>query len=217
MNWYGYANGNPVMYVDPSGYVFGTPLTYGEFFSAAGSGAAQGAIAYGKGLAVGAAVTGAVIVAAPVVASVGASALVAAGVSAGTATAISTATVTTGIGLAGAAGAIYTGYDTYQETVNGNGANAAYNIGAFVGGVAVTGAGGGRYIADYVGPTRSTVPVTNNPFADAGYKFVRNPEIPLYKDLFNVMATAPTPSSGGAAATFIGSGVNSYFNSPPRK
>ncbi len=208
MNWYAYANGNPVMYVDPSGYVFGTPLTYGEFFSAAGSGAAQGAIAYGKGLAVGAAVTGAVIVAAPVVASVGASALVAAGVSAGTATAISTAAVTTTLGVASVAGAVYTGYDTVMAVNAGDGDRVAYNVGNLIGGGLVAGAGGGRYVADYVGPTRSTVPVTNNPFADAGYKFVRNPELPLSRDLFNLMATAPTPSSGGLSATLIGSGIS---------
>jgi hypothetical protein len=200
------------MYVDPSGYVFGTPLTYGEFFSAAGSGAAQGAIAYGKGVVVGAAITGAVVLAAPVVASVGASALVAAGVSAATATAISTATVTTTLGAAAIVGTGFAAVDTYQEIQRGNGAGAAYNIGTLVGGIAVTGAGGGRYIADYVGPTRSTVPVTNNPFADAGYKFVRNPEIPLYRDLFNLMGTAPTPSSGGTSALLIGSGVGSQLD-----
>lgn len=216
MSLYDFANGDPVNYFDPDGRVFGTPLSYGEFFGAAGSGAAQGAIAYGKGVAVGAVATGVVVLAAPVIASAGAATLIGLGVEAATATAISTATVTAGLGVGGIIGGVYTGVETVKSINAGDGDAVAYNIGNLVGGVLVAGAGGGRYIADYVGPNKSTVPVTNDPFADSGYKFVRNSELPYFQDRFNWLATAPTPSSGGTSALLIGSGASTKINKCPR-
>ena len=46
MNWYAYAGSNPIIYLDPSGLVFGTGLSFGEFFRSAASGAGMGSLAF---------------------------------------------------------------------------------------------------------------------------------------------------------------------------
>jgi len=208
MNWYGYCGNSPLSNVDPSGLVFGTPLSYGEFFGAAGSGAAQGAVAYGKGVAVGAVVTGAVILAAPAIASVGTATLIGFGVEAATAATVSSFSVTSTLLVSGGLGGARTVYNVGQNIANGDGVSAAYNLGTLVGGGVVAGSGGGRFIADYVGPNKSTVPQSLNPFtADKGYGFKLTPGVPLARDIYNVMSTAPTPTSGGSAAMFTSSGI----------
>ena len=62
--------------------------------------------------------------------------------------------------------------------------------------------------ADNVSTSPSTVPPTWNPFGDQGFKFVRNPDLPLTTDLWNLMGTGPTPSSGGGAATATAAGAS---------
>ena len=212
INYYAYCSNNPLLLTDPMGLIFGTGLSWGEFFGAAGSGALQGAKAYGEGLVVGAAITGAVVLAAPVVAAAGATALATVGVEAATATAIASATVTGTLTVAGGVGVGLTAVDIGKNVANGNGEAVAYDLGGLVGGVVVTGSGGGRFIADNVSPTPSTVPESLNPFtADAGYGATRNSDLPLTQDIFNLLSTGPTPSSGGAAAIAIASGLNVEF------
>ncbi|HUZ06571.1 MAG TPA: RHS repeat-associated core domain-containing protein, partial [Candidatus Paceibacterota bacterium] len=88
LNWYAFANGNPVSYLDPFGL---------SFWSVTGH--------FTEGVAIGAGVAIVVVVAAPEVAAGGAIALGWAGVEAATATTASTAIVTGGLGVAGVWGA----------------------------------------------------------------------------------------------------------------
>jgi len=116
INLYAYCGNNTANLVDPLGLFLGTNLTFGEFFSAAGSGAAHGAAVYTKAVAV-AAVTTAVVVAAIAAAPVAASVLVGgaaaalgasamgAFVAAGVAAEITTAAATAAVFTAGAVGA----------------------------------------------------------------------------------------------------------------
>jgi uncharacterized protein RhaS with RHS repeats len=48
-NRYAYVMNNPLSLVDPSGFIFGTPLTFSEFASATLSGMGSGAVAYANG------------------------------------------------------------------------------------------------------------------------------------------------------------------------
>ena len=196
LNFYAYANGNPVSYLDPFGL---------SGWSVAGH--------YLEGAAIGAGVTALVILAAPEIAAGGAIALGWAGVEAATATTASTAIVTGGLGLAGGVGAVTTVADVAHNAYNGNWDNVAFDAGNLTGGFLVGGLGGGRYLADNLSPTPSTVPPSWNPFtADTGYGFVRNPNLPLTTDLYNLLGTGPTPTSGGTAAAFTSSGLSSGFD-----
>jgi len=136
-------------------------------------------------------------------------------VAVGVPTATASAAVTGTIGVVGAVGAGLTVYDAGQNAVVGNWNNVAYDVGLLGGGALVGGLGGGRYIADNVSPSPSTVPPSWNPFtADRGYGFVRNPELPLTTDIWNWLGTGPTPSSGGLSAMGIGSAVGLLFQPP---
>ena len=220
LNWYAYADGNPVNYLDPFGLAYGNPVCGPE-------GPVCGWDPYGpggpfyvpspwqpdvitsflSGAAVGAVIAGAVTVAAPAAVS----GLVAAGVP----TATASAAVTGTLGIAGAVGGSVTVYNAGQNAFAGNWNNVAYDVGLLGGGALVGGLGGGRYIADNVSPSPSTVPRSWNPFtADRGYEFVRNPELPWLQDRWNWLGTGPTPSSGGEAAMGIGSGVGLLFQPP---
>src|ERR1035437_2135972 len=116
MNFYAYANGNPISLIDPFGLGFWSVT--GHFL---------------EGAAIGAGVAVIVVVAAPEVAA----ALVVAGLS----EAAATATVSGGLYLAGGYGAYNTVVNTSQSagaaTVTGNWDATAFNVGTVVGGTAV--------------------------------------------------------------------------------
>jgi RHS repeat-associated protein len=182
-NWYGYCSGDPVNFNDPFGLWTAKSVCWNV----------------AKGVAIGAVITGVVVLAAPVAVS----GLVALGLSATAAT----ATVTTGLGAVAVIGGVVTAADTVVAVRNDDWDRVAYNVGTVAGGVAVSGAGGGRFIADNVSPSPSTVPRGGGLNGDRGYGFVRNPELPFGQDVWNWLGTGPTPQSGGGAATFISSGV----------
>jgi hypothetical protein len=86
----------------------------------------------------------------------------------------------------------------------------AFNVGTVAGGGLVGIGGGGRFIADNMGAGPSSIPVGANPFtAEAGMGY--NPNYPNGSFL-SWLASAPTPASGGAAATGIASGLGTSFN-----
>jgi len=213
MNWYAYAEGNPAGYIDPLGLQSWMSPGYGAIRNPVNivppdmiATTPDPSAYFVQGLAIGAVGAGVVVFAAPVAVS----GLVAIGVPSATAT----ATVTGTIGVAGAVGGGLTVYDAVNNASAGNWNNVAYDAGLLGGGALVGGLGGGRYIADNVSPSPSTVPPSWNPFtADRGYGFVRNPALPLTTDVWNWLGTGPTPSSGGASAVGIGLGAGSLFQS----
>jgi RHS repeat-associated protein len=127
--------------------------------------------------------------------------------------ATATATVTTTIGVVGALGAGVTAGNALYNGINGNWNNVAFDFGTLGGGALFGGVGGGRFIADNVSPTLSTVPYSWNPItADAGYGFVRNPTLPFGQDVWNWLGTGPTPTSAGTTAMGISSGASLFLS-----
>jgi uncharacterized protein RhaS with RHS repeats len=171
LNFYAYTNGNPISLLDPFGLSFWSVT--GHFL--------EGAI-------IGAAVTAAVIIAAPEIAAAGAGALIWAGVSEGTATVVASATVTSGLWVGGATGAVTTGANVIQNAKAGNWDNVAFDTGGLAGGFLVgTTPGilgessGGRTLTDslheLIGKPPSEAPDTWN-LADI-YKYERDNEYDL--------------------------------------
>ena len=177
-NRYVYVLNNPINFYDPDGLLTWAQVGY-----------------FAAGVAIGAIITVAVIAAAPVAVS----ALVTAGMS----TTAASATVTVGLGLAGGIGLVSTGINTYQNGSAGNWNAVAYNAGTVVGGLSCGVAGGGRALAGLNG-TPSSVPKSWNPFACTGMGY--NSQF-LGGSILAWLGSAPTPSSGGLAATGIGSGI----------
>jgi hypothetical protein len=191
LNQYVFCSNNPVNFTDPYGL-----LTWSQVGH------------FAAGVAIGAGVAVVVVVAAPVVASAGAAALVAAGVSAATAGTVASATVTAGLGVGAVWGASTTAGHAVGNAEAGNWDAVAYDVGTLTGGAVVGGLGGGRAMAGGVSGRPTTVPRSWNPLtADQGYGYVRNPNVPLGRDIYNWLGTGPTPSSAGGAATLIGSGM----------
>ena len=208
LNWYAYADGNPVNYLDPYGLAYGNPVCGPE-------GPVCGWDPYGpggpfyvlspwqpdvmtsflSGAAVGAVIAGAVTVAAPAAVS----GLVAVGVP----TATATAAVTGTLGIAGAFGGGLTIGSTINSALNSDWNAVAFNAGTLAGGGLVGISGGGRFMANNMGAGPSLIPVGANPFiAEAGMGYD-----PALGNIWNWLATAPTPASGGAAAASIAGGV----------
>jgi len=227
LNFYAFANGNPINNVDPMGLQVPGPVEiavgfgpgYGESTSAWNN-RYQGAISQAGpiqaaalgGVAVGAG--GAVVVtfAAPIAVS---------GLTlAGLTPAAASATVTAGLGITAIAGASATGVDIYRNANAGNLDAVAFDVGTLWGGGLVGSVGGGRYIADNASPAPSTVPYSMNPFtadyvstptAPNGYGFQRDSNLPFTTDFWNFLGTGPTPSSGGGSAMLTGSGASLFF------
>jgi RHS repeat-associated protein len=198
MNFFAYANGNPVSYLDPFGLSFWSVATH-----------------FAEGVAVGAIITAAVIVAAPVIATAGAAALVAAGVEGTAALAFSVGAVDATLCVAGGVGATLTAVDTGVNISQGNWDAAAYNIGNVLGGYGVGVSGGGRFLADSLGVLGgnglSPAPELS-PFDLRGawqYERLNRLKNPFGEDsdLLGWLASAPTPFSGGFSATSIASGI----------
>jgi RHS repeat-associated protein len=220
LNWYTYADGNPISLSDPFG-LNGNPVSGFNGPVGPSTGFAPGGALYvgspphispgawlATGVFAGMVGAGAVAIAAPAAVT----GLVALGVPGATAT----AGVTTTVGIVGAFGAGATAANAVYSGYNGDWNKVAFDVGTLGGGALVGGIGGGRFISDNVSQSPSTVPPSLNPFtadyvstptAPNGYGFVRNPALSLGRDLWNLMATGPTPSSGGGSAMGISSGA----------
>ena len=223
VNLYGYVGNNPIGRIDPYGLAAnevyglnGYPVGPSSLYAPGGVGYVPGSLPpmpwpgylFG-GVVVGMAGAAVVAVAAPAAVS---------GLTlAGMAPASATATVTSTLGFAGAAGGLLTVGHACVSGINRNWNAVAFNIGTLGGGAMLGGGGGGRFIADNVSQTPSTVPKSMNPFtadyvstptAPNGYGFQRNSELPLGTDLWNWLGTGPTPSSGGGSATGVSSGAS---------
>jgi hypothetical protein len=192
LNMYAFADGNPISEMDPFGL---------GFWSATGH--------FVGGVAIGAATAAVIVLAAPEIVAGGTATLIWAGVAEATAATAATATVTAGLGVGAVYGASGVAGDIAGSVQGHNWNQVAYDAGTLTGGALVGGFGGGRYIADNVSPTPSTVPPSWNPFtADEGYGFVRDPSLPLTTDIYNWLGTGPTPTSGGTSAAGIAAGLN---------
>jgi hypothetical protein len=147
------------------------------------------------GITVGAGGAGLVVFAAPAAVA----GLEAAGVSSATAS----ATVTGSLLVGGGVGGGMTIGSTVNSALNGDWSIVAYNLGNLVGGGLIGLGGGGRYISNNTGAGPTSIPVGANPFtAEAGMGY--NPALGPRSGW---LATAPTPASGGAAATGIAGGI----------
>ena len=190
LNFYVYANGNPISYLDPFGL---------NAWSVAGH--------FAEGVVIGAGTTALVILAAPEIAAGGAAALGWAGVSGATATTVATATVTGGFALTAGVGGVATGVNTYNNAVAGNWDAVAFNFGTVAGGIGVGTGGGGRLLAESLGGTSSVSP-SWNPIADSGLAY--DPNYPGGSFL-SWLASAPTPQSGGASAALTSAGIDLFL------
>jgi len=217
LNWYAYADGNPVNYLDPFGLAYGNPVCGPE-------GPVCGWDPYGpggpfyvpspwqpdvitsflSGAAVGAVIAGAVTIGAPAAVS----GLVAAGVPVTTAN----AAVTAGIGVTAAAGAVATGVNTYNAVQAHDWSAVAFNAGVVAGGLTVGISGGGRAMVEGMMGKPSPAPTTWNPISVLEYEWSARFRLD-YPDgsVPRWLASAPTPASGGAAAAFTASGMSLLF------
>ncbi len=192
LNWFAYADGNPISNTDPFGLWTWKSVAWN----------------FTKGVVIGAAIAAVVVVAAPVIASAGAAALVVAGVSAASAATISTGVVTATVGIAGAVGAVKVGFDTYDAIQSNDFDRAAFNTGSVVGAFGVGVSGGGRYMAETMMGKPSPAPNTWNPIEILKYEMSANYN-PNYPggSFPKWIASAPTPASGGASAMGIAGGI----------
>jgi len=160
-----------------------------------------------SGAAVGAVIAGAVTVAAPAAVSV----LTGAGFSATAAQ----ATVTAGLYIGGGYGAYQTVVSTAQNagvaTVTGDWSPVAFDIGTVVGGGAVGVSGGGRALAEGIMGRPSPAPATWNLRTILDYEIANRYRFDMGPPGIQYWATAPTPFSGGFAATAMASGVGTLI------
>ena len=220
LNFYTYANGNPVTYIDPFGLqgipspaniAVGFGPGFGEStadwnnrFQAVNQQALPIEASALGGAAIGAGEAAFITVGTPLVVS----GLTAAGLT----SAAASATVTTTLVAGGFIGGGLAVANIFQNAQAGNVNAVAFDVGTLWGAGFVGAVGGGRYIANGVSPEPTTVPYSMNPFtADTGYGFKRNSNLPFTTDLWNLMGTGPTPTSGGAAAMGISSGASLFL------
>jgi RHS repeat-associated protein len=184
LNFYAYANGNPVSFLDPFGL---------SFWSVTGH--------FAEGVVIGAAVAVVVVIAAPEIAAGGAAALVwasAGEISAATATTYASATVTVGLATTATYGASQVAGDAVGSAEGGNWDQVAFDAGTLTGGLVVGGGGGGRALAENITGSPSSIKPSWNPFGDMSASY--DSDYPN-GSLLNWLATAPTPQSGAGVLT----------------
>ena len=203
LNWYCYADGNPVSLSDPSGLDPAFAPGIGMFSGLTAEQqveASRAAAPFVGGMVVGAAGAAVVVVAAPVAVS----GLVALGAP----PAAASATVTFGLGATAVAGGYSTGRDIVNNANAGNWNNVAFDAGMLTGGFAVGVSGGGRAIAEGIMGRPSPAPDTWNPITVLQYEWSARYQIGFPdSSLPDWMASAPTPASGGASAAFTAAGA----------
>jgi RHS repeat-associated protein len=206
LNWYAFANGNPISLSDPLGLDPAFSPGIGMFSGltpAQEVQASRQAAPFVGGVVFGATVACGIIFAAPVAAS----ALVWAGF---TETA-ATATVSAGVYTAGGYGAYRTVASTAQSVRAGDWDAVAFNVGTLTGGSVVGINGGGRFMAESLMGKPSPAPNTLNPIAILQYEIVNSYKPSLGPPGLEYWATAPTPFSGGFSAATAASSAGTFI------
>jgi RHS repeat-associated protein len=202
LNLYAFCNDNPISLIDPFGLDPAFSPGIGIFSSLNASQEIQACHAVAPfvgGALVGAAGAGVVVLAAPVAVS----GLTAFGLSQTAAA----AAVTVGVGISAVIGTSQIAGDLAGNwSQNGN--QVAYDAGLLTGGFALGSIGAGRALGQGISGKLSSLRLSMNPFADTDLGY--DPNFPG-GSLLTWLATAPTPSSGGAVIGLTSAGTASFI------
>ncbi len=207
LNWYCYADGNPISNLDPFGLQAAGSIDGATYNPYTGQPLPTGGAAptwgyFASGAVVGGVGALTVVAAAPVVVSV----LTAAGVS----STVASATVTVGVAATAAYGGSQTLGDAWGSAEGHNWNQVAYDVGTLTGGFIVAASGGGQALGESI----SGQPTSALPGLLGDRSLGYDPNYPN-GSLLKWLATAPTPQSGAAVLGLTaGSAAQSSWLTP---